>query len=773
MEPSRQTSSESAPAAAELVVQNGRQSGTRRQLGHPLTFLGRARGCDIRLNVDGIEPLHCLLVRCPDGLLLRDLDSASGTLVNGTRLASASLHDGDVLSIGPFQFRLHLPSCLPLPTAADKPPPADNPADTTGQQEALRILIAALAAQQMSLGEEEARLQQQRGALEQQQEQLATHLEEKQRRLTQLTECTQVERQALESDRATCEKHLEQATGALQQGQRQLAQSQQKLLTKRRRLAELHQRLRQRWQSHWAAQGQKIKAVEQELARQTGTLEKTAQRLGEQEKALADKQAQLHREAATARSQVQSAQDLLQQAQQQWRQRRRRERAVLKARARQLDLVELQLEQAQKQQGREVERWQKQRQRLEQEIEGLQTRSRNLRHKALQQQQEVARVEQQLRQRPQQLRAGDGAALPAPAVPASHQETPGGLASRPAPAAAVANQDTPSSWQQWAPQLQRLAGDLADQRLELAEQWQRLLLTQDSFQQERDQAANELEARARQLQQQEQAQAQREQAQAQLEAVGQRRHEELVKLRQQLTAWRARLRIREASWEGERQRLLAELQAREELANRHLNALVDLRRRWADRRQQELDLVQADRASWAQLRQEIMTLRQEWTRRLAQLEDQRRTQTEKELALEQWRPEVGQGDWPSAQRRLERLRRSWILQNAAALRSWRREREAAKEELARLDARFAELQKRSGDVAVAQARLAEEWTACEHKQVLANARQSRMQHELQALQARSTSAEEQIDRMKEEMERMTSSLVDDGNLPTLPLDRAA
>ena len=45
----------------------------------PLTFLGRAAGCDVRLNVEGLNPLHCLIAYGPAGVLVRDLESEHGT----------------------------------------------------------------------------------------------------------------------------------------------------------------------------------------------------------------------------------------------------------------------------------------------------------------------------------------------------------------------------------------------------------------------------------------------------------------------------------------------------------------------------------------------------------------------------------------------------------------------------------------------------------------------------------------------------------------------
>src|SRR6266542_666968 len=63
----------------ELVLLNGRQAGMRRPLNVPTTFIGRGVDCDVRLNMDGIDPLHCLLALGTAGLQLRDLNSASGT----------------------------------------------------------------------------------------------------------------------------------------------------------------------------------------------------------------------------------------------------------------------------------------------------------------------------------------------------------------------------------------------------------------------------------------------------------------------------------------------------------------------------------------------------------------------------------------------------------------------------------------------------------------------------------------------------------------------
>ncbi len=131
-----------APESAALVVQNGRLSGTRRALALPLTLIGKAPGCDVRLNIDGVNPLHCAILQVPGGLLLRDLGSEQGTYVNQEKVATWPLTTGDVIGVGPFLFRVELPA---------SEPGVGIEADSNGlaaERDALRLQAAAVAAQQ-------------------------------------------------------------------------------------------------------------------------------------------------------------------------------------------------------------------------------------------------------------------------------------------------------------------------------------------------------------------------------------------------------------------------------------------------------------------------------------------------------------------------------------------------------------------------------------------------------------------------------------------------
>ena len=73
-------------------------------------MIGRsAQDADYMLNLDYVSRRHCLL-RIHDGrILVKDLDSANGTAVNGTELApqqEAAVKDGDELRIGMLALRL-------------------------------------------------------------------------------------------------------------------------------------------------------------------------------------------------------------------------------------------------------------------------------------------------------------------------------------------------------------------------------------------------------------------------------------------------------------------------------------------------------------------------------------------------------------------------------------------------------------------------------------------------------------------------------------------
>jgi hypothetical protein len=96
-----------------LVVTYGNTTQKTRPLDRDLIVVGRGRTCDIGLASPEVADVHCLLLRTPDGWILRDCGSRVGTRVNGQLVQQAQLLDGDALQVGTFLFRVHLPCPAP------------------------------------------------------------------------------------------------------------------------------------------------------------------------------------------------------------------------------------------------------------------------------------------------------------------------------------------------------------------------------------------------------------------------------------------------------------------------------------------------------------------------------------------------------------------------------------------------------------------------------------------------------------------------------------
>jgi chromosome segregation ATPase len=84
------------------------------------TRVGRAPGCEIQIESTSVSRHHALLLMSPRDVIIEDLNSTNGVLVNGRKISRHLLHDGDVLAIGDAQFRLSVkfaPRTLEAPAA--------------------------------------------------------------------------------------------------------------------------------------------------------------------------------------------------------------------------------------------------------------------------------------------------------------------------------------------------------------------------------------------------------------------------------------------------------------------------------------------------------------------------------------------------------------------------------------------------------------------------------------------------------------------------------
>jgi diguanylate cyclase (GGDEF)-like protein len=86
---------------AYLIVLAGGTMGRTYKLADPVVVLGRSMEAHIRLDNDGVSRAHAKMTRRQNGrTTIEDLGSLNGTYVNGVRIESHELADGDRIQLG-------------------------------------------------------------------------------------------------------------------------------------------------------------------------------------------------------------------------------------------------------------------------------------------------------------------------------------------------------------------------------------------------------------------------------------------------------------------------------------------------------------------------------------------------------------------------------------------------------------------------------------------------------------------------------------------------
>ena len=441
MESANRDNSATAMVTGELVLLNTRQAGTRQPLVTPTTFVGREQGCDMRLNVDGIDKLHCLFINGHDGIRIRDLKSTSGTFVNGVRTEHLLLQNGDVLEGGPFQYRVELA--------------ANASVDGDPARDGLRIQVAAVAAQQAALEEEEIRLQKRKADLEQQQEQLAAHLAAKQQQLEDWSERTRVEQEALQADKLEYATTIAASDAAIALGKEQCAQDQQKLASERQRVDQMYQRLRQRWQKRWALEKEEHHQLLDKFETDRRGLEQGLAAFDEREAAFSQELVRFNTERELFTRQLHDERGELKKDQERWHKRRSLEMSAMELRHRELDETQLKLVHARQLLVQEKETWDRQQSTLEKELHGINNRIVNQRFRLREQEEELARLDALSQEKLKSM---------SPEVKPTTD----------AAADSIADDAATTTWDPRITELAQLASDLTDQRTAIIEQYERL-----------------------------------------------------------------------------------------------------------------------------------------------------------------------------------------------------------------------------------------------------------------------------------------------------------
>jgi chromosome segregation ATPase len=84
------------------------------------TRIGRAPDCELQIESTSVSRHHALVLVSGREVIIEDLNSTNGVLVNGRRISRQLLNDGDLLTIGEAQFRLKL---KPAPGGSEAPAP--------------------------------------------------------------------------------------------------------------------------------------------------------------------------------------------------------------------------------------------------------------------------------------------------------------------------------------------------------------------------------------------------------------------------------------------------------------------------------------------------------------------------------------------------------------------------------------------------------------------------------------------------------------------------
>ena len=95
-----------ADGPARLTIKNGGFEGMVYEVTAEETLIGRNPTTDITLLDEGISREHAIVIYDAeaDQYSVEDLQSTNGTKVNGKRVRSADLNDGDALQIGHTLF---------------------------------------------------------------------------------------------------------------------------------------------------------------------------------------------------------------------------------------------------------------------------------------------------------------------------------------------------------------------------------------------------------------------------------------------------------------------------------------------------------------------------------------------------------------------------------------------------------------------------------------------------------------------------------------------
>lgn len=97
------------PEPPQLIISHNGKVVQEVSLESRRTLLGRSALSDIVIENRYVSKQHAMLVQADGGLVLVDLKSRNGTLVNSRPVQSQLLHNSDIISLGDFRIKVILP----------------------------------------------------------------------------------------------------------------------------------------------------------------------------------------------------------------------------------------------------------------------------------------------------------------------------------------------------------------------------------------------------------------------------------------------------------------------------------------------------------------------------------------------------------------------------------------------------------------------------------------------------------------------------------------
>ena len=122
------TTSRAAESLPKLTIVLPDQRPLMYQIEAEYTHVGRANGNEIPLFYPSVSNRHCMFILSGSDVVLRDLNSSNGTIVNGETISEVILRPGDLIQVGVVQIKFEPgvrrpkltntgPTARPLPEA--------------------------------------------------------------------------------------------------------------------------------------------------------------------------------------------------------------------------------------------------------------------------------------------------------------------------------------------------------------------------------------------------------------------------------------------------------------------------------------------------------------------------------------------------------------------------------------------------------------------------------------------------------------------------------